>query len=73
MSHRYIANPTNNNSDAVTFVGTNLYLKGAINCPRYNNLMDIIVSSQSLDGFIFNCKVCRKKSFSTKKFIFRNF
>ena len=23
--------------------------------------MDTIVSSQSLDGFIFNCKVCRKK------------
>ena len=61
MSHRYILNLTNNNFDALTFFRINLYLKEVINCPRCNNLMDTIVSSKSLDGFIFNCKVCRKK------------
>ena len=61
MSHRYIVNLTNNNFNTLTFLKTNLYLKEAINWPRCNNLMDTIVSSQSLDGFIFNCKVCRKK------------
>ena len=61
MSHRYIVNLTNNNFDALTFLRTNLYIQEVINFPRSNNLMDTIVSSQSLDGFIFNCKVCRKK------------
>ena len=62
MSHRYIVNLTNNNFDALTFLRTNLYLKEAINCPRCHTSMDTIVSSQSLDGFIFNCKNCRKNA-----------
>ena len=31
--------------------------------------MDTIVYSQSLDGFISNCKNYRKKSFTKEKFI----
>ena len=61
MSHRYIVNLKNNNFDALKFLRTNLYLKEFINCPRCNDLMDTIVSSQSLDGFILIAKFAEKK------------
>ena len=72
MFHRCIVDLTNNNLDALSFIKRSLYLKETINCPRFHTSIDTIVSSQSLDGFIFNCKNYRKTT-SVRKASFLEF